>query len=399
MPTVSVVIPAYNHASYLAQTISSALAQTWRDSEIIVVDDGSTDETPQIAKQFGGEIRYLRQANRGIAAARNAGIKQAQGEFISFLDDDDVWEPEYLVSVLSVFQQDADTMAVHTGWQAIDEEGNCLPARSINVVPPESMYRALLAGGFFTGACVTVRKKCLDQVGLLDEALQGCDDLDLWLRISRVHRFRGIPRALVLYRMHEGGLSSNELHMFRDKLKVLTKHFGPDKGDPPTWDDDKRRAFGFAYRSGAIEYIRQGQVDKGWRLLARAANAYPHIFERLDTFYELACGDQPRSYRGHAQSLDIAASSTAMLDAMDGYFARADRVPVNLQRSAYGNAYLALAMLSDQAGDWRAARRYLWRALRIHPTLLRQPGVVRRLFKLYAGKRIIDGVQRIRARV
>jgi tetratricopeptide (TPR) repeat protein len=230
---------------------------------------------------------------------------------------------------------------------------------------------------------------------LLDETLQGCDDLDLWLRISRLHKFVGIPEALVLYRMHRGGLSSNELHMFRDRLKVISKHFGPDEGDPLTWSDEKRRAFGFAYRLGAIRYIQQGQLDDGWRLLAQAVEAYPHLLERLDTSYELACGDQPREYRGQAKPLDIEKNGAEMLTRLDHLVSQASPMVAALRRTAYGNAHLALAMLSDQAGNWAAARRHLLRAMRFHPDFLRDPLVFRRFVKLCLGQRVIRGTRRL----
>jgi glycosyltransferase involved in cell wall biosynthesis len=383
------VIPAYNHAPYVAQTIESALSQTWRDFEVIVVDDGSTDATAKVATRFGDANQYIRQDNGGIAAARNTGIRQARGEFISFLDDDDLWDPDYLKTVVSVFRQDPDTVAVHTGWQAIDERGRWLPQRNTRAVPPEQLYRTLLAGGFFPGACVTVRKTCLDRVGLLDETLRGCDDLDMWLRISRMHRFRGIPQALVLYRMHGGGLSSNEVHMFRDKLRVLSKQFGPHRGDPLEWSEEKRRAYGFAYRSGAIAHIQQGQTDEGRLLLAQAVEIDPHILECLDTYYELALGDQPRGYRGHADLLDLEKNSTEMLESLDMLFAGRDPLIVSMRRAAYGNAYLALAMLGDQAGHWSVARRWLGRAVISNPGLLFSYSVVRRFLKLCAGQRLV----------
>jgi glycosyltransferase involved in cell wall biosynthesis len=389
-PTVSVVIPAYNHASYLRQTIASALAQTWRDFETIVIDDGSTDNTAEVAASFGDAIRYIRQANRGIAGARNTGIKQARGEFISLLDDDDLWEPDYLESVIPIFRQYPDTMAVHTGWQGIDKTGRKLPARSTTTVPPAQTYETLIAGGFFTGACVTIRKTCLDQVGLFDETLQGCDDLDLWLRISRTHTFRGVSKVLVLYRMHEGGLSANGLHMFRDYLKVISKHFGPCQGDPLEWPDVKRYAYGLAYRWGAFAYIQQGQLDEGWQHLRKAVQFCPKLLGRLDTFYELACGDQPREFRGIVRLMDIERNGLEMLSRLDALFAELDPNLKSIRRSAYGNAHLAMGMLSDQAGQWASARRHLFQAVKFDPRFLCSYYVVRRLLKLRCGKRLVS---------
>lgn len=397
MPAVSVVIPAYNHASFLAETITSAFSQTWCDFEVIVVDDGSTDATAQVAAQFGDSIRYIRQDNQGIAAARNTGIRHARGELISFLDDDDLWDPDHLRMVVPAFE-DPYTMAVYTGWQAIDENNRRLPRGSTRVVPPEQLYDTLLVGGFFTGACVTVRRTCLDRVGVFDEALHGCDDLDLWLRISRHQKFKGIPEVLVLYRMHGGGLSSNELHMFRDRLKVLHKHFGPDDGDRHSWSEVKRRAYGLAYRSGAVGHMQQGQLDEGWRLLSQAVEIYPDLLERLDTFYEMACGEQPRGYRGQAGLLDISARRAEMLTHLDGLFAAAEPSVQRLRPAAYGNCHLALAMLADQAEDWASARKYLLAAMRYYPALLKDRLVLRRFLKLSLGRRMVRALQRAPAK-
>jgi len=175
---------------------------------------------------------------------------------------------------------------------------------------------------------------------------------------------------------------------------VLTKHFGPPEGDPAGWPEDKRRAYGFAYRSAAWGYLQQGQPDEAWRYLARAASTYPPILERLDTFYELACGDQPRGYRGQADRLDIQANGADMLRRLAALFA-ADPSLRALEGVAYGHAYLALAMLSDQAGDWAAARRYLWQAAWRHPGLL-SPSFLRRLLKVSAGKRAVGFLRGLR---
>ncbi|HEX9077055.1 MAG TPA: glycosyltransferase family A protein, partial [Anaerolineae bacterium] len=101
---VSVVIPSYNHARYLRDAIRSVIAQTYRDFEIIIVDDGSSDDTPQVVAGFGNAVRYIRQENRGLAGARNTGVRAARGAFIGLLDADDIWMPEYLASMLLPFK-------------------------------------------------------------------------------------------------------------------------------------------------------------------------------------------------------------------------------------------------------------------------------------------------------
>ena len=295
MPTVSVVIPAYNHAKFLKLAIESVLGQTWRDYEVVVVDDGSKDDTPAVAAQFGDRIRYVRQANKGMAATRNAALCHATGEIISFLDDDDVWLPAYLGSVLSEFESDPHVAAVHTGFQLTsDENGRDFPTQSVRTVPPQDLYGTLIEGGFFPPSSVSVRRSALDEVGFFDEHLQGYADWELWLRICRDRKFTGIPKVLVKYRIHAGGLSSNVDHMTQDRLKAIGKHFGPPDGVVADWPVDKRRAYAYAYRTAAFEYNMQGKTEEALRFFEQSISIWPDILARLDTFYELACGSQPR---------------------------------------------------------------------------------------------------------
>lgn len=389
MTAVSVIIPAYNHAAFLGQTIESVLNQTWQDFEIIVVDDGSRDETPQVAGQFGSAINYIRQDNRGMAATRNTGIRCSTGDVISFLDDDDLWLPDYLCTVVSYFEADPTLAAMHTGFQLTsDEEGRDFPQQGTRTVLASELYDTLIEGGFFPPSSVSVRRSCLSSVGLFDERLQGYADWELWLRICLDHKFIGIPNMLIKYRLHAGGLSSNVQHMMEDRLKAVRKHFGPPEGQTETWPTDKRRAYAFAYRTAAFEYSMQAKLDEAWHLLEQAASIWPEILNRLDTFYELACGDQPKGYRGKADLLEIERNSTELLRRLDKLFADAGPELASMRHTAYGNAYLALGMLSDQAGRWRIARHCLRQAIKANPRLIASYSVVRRLLKLYLERRL-----------
>jgi hypothetical protein len=127
----------------------------------------------------------------------------------------------------------------------------------------------------------------------------------------------------------------------------------------------------------------------------RAVSTWPQLLERLDMFYELACGDQPYGYRGDAQLLDIDGNGADMLRRLGALFSTADAEIRSLRRTAYGNANLALGMLSDQAGRWSRSRRYLWEAIRANPDLLGSWPVLRRLLKVCAGKRIVASAQKV----
>jgi tetratricopeptide (TPR) repeat protein len=174
--------------------------------------------------------------------------------------------------------------------------------------------------------------------------------------------------------------------MTEDRLKAIHKHFGPPEGSAATWPAEKRRAYAFAYRTAAFEYNMQNKPDEAWRYLEQAGATWPNVFNRLDTFYELACGNQPRGNRGQAESLEIDRNGVELVKNLDRLFAQAQPELAALKRSAYGNTYLALAMLSDQAGHWGTGRRYLRQAVKANPRLIASPAVVRRYAKLLLGR-------------
>lgn len=386
---VSIIVPAYNHAVYLTFTLQSILAQTYTNWEAIVVDDESTDNTSEVVAQFADpRIRYIWQKNLGMAGARNTGIHAARGEFISFLDDDDMWYPDYLSSVTTKLLEYPDAGACYTGSQMVDSDGLPLYQQNTKVVLPVQMFDSLIERGFFPPCSVTVRRTCFENLGVFDQNLQGYADWDMWLRIVQEYQFIGVPQVLVKYRIHSGGLSSNIQHMFTDNLKAVEKHFGPQEGLIQSWPALRRRAYGYAYLTAALGYIAENETDEGWRYLTQAVILYPAILQRLDTFYELALGNQARGCRGQVDLLDIQANGTDMLGRLDGLLTSALPDAQAMRGPAFGNAYLALAMLSDQDGQWGEARRYLLRAIQYQPALLRQTSVIRRLAKLLLGSRL-----------
>jgi len=396
-PIVSVIIPCYNHGHYLPCAVNSVLAQTFTDWEAIIVDDGSTDNTREVAAQFTDpRIRYIYQENRGLAAARNTGIRAAQGKYLAFLDADDEWEPRFLEICTRTLAGQSTAAAVVTLTRFIDENGAVLPKTGGQVFSASEVRGRLLEGGFFPVHAVLVRAEAVHAAGLFDTGLQGqgTEDWDLWLRITaNGGAMLSIPQPLARYRVYSGSMSTHAGRMHANRMAVLARHFGPPTGDPKTWPEEKRRAYAFAYRSAALGYIMQGDGDEGWRYLQRGAETDPIILRRLDTFYELALGDQPRGYRGQAQGLDLERNGVELLRGLDALFASAGAEVQALRGVAYGNAYLALAMLADQAGRWSLARGYLRRAIRSHPTFLRDPAILRRLLKLHLGQRVVGSLR------
>lgn len=384
---VSVIVPTYNRAAYLQKALESIFQQTLPVTEIIVVDDGSTDVTEEVVRRAHKPIRFYRQEHLGVAAARNLGLQMAAGDLIAWLDSDDLWEPGFLATVVPLLAQDAGLDGVYTGITMIDADGARL-GTSARVEPPEKLYDALVCDCFLATPTLVARKACYDQVGGFDPQFCISEDYDMWLRLAGQFRIMGLPLPLVRIRIHTTNIMSDIDALVKARLALTRKHFGELDSSGGTHPDTIKAAYGYALRSIALKYVETGQPTNGWPYLERAAALHPTILQRLDTFYELACGNQPRGYRGQAKLLDIERDGADMLRRLDALFASASSHVQAMRSAAFGNAYLALGMLSDQAGDWTAARRYLLQAVWHHPRLLSR-SFVRRLVKLVAGKRMV----------
>jgi len=391
-PRVSVIIPTYNRAGYLCEALTSVFGQSLAPWEVIVVDDGSTDNTFQVVQDAPGPVHFYRQAHRGVAEARNLGLEKAAGDLIAWLDSDDLWEPDFLATVVPLLTQDVEVDGVYTGITMIDADGAML-GTSVRIEPPEELYDALVRDCFLTTPSVIARKTCYDQVGGFDPQFRICEDYDMWLRLTKQFSIVGIPQPLVRIRIHTTNTMSDVDTLCKARLALTRKHFG-ESGDSSALSVASRAAYGYAFRSIALKYIEHGQPMNAWPYLEKAAAVHPAILERLDTFYELACGDQPRGYRGQAHSLDIERNGTVMLQGLEALFVSADEPTRARQGAAYGNANLALGMLSDQAGDWPSARRYLLQAAWHNPRLL-SGSFLRRLAKLTAGKQAMRLVKSV----
>ena len=243
LPLVSVVIPAYNCAPFIGESLDSVYRQTYRNWEVIVIDDGSTDETRAILAPHTGRIRYFYQENRGTAAARNAGVRQARGELIAFLDNDDIWLPEKLERQVQVMQGSPECGLVFTDGIMFMADGTrrgpVIPSRldawiathltEDPAVAKGDIFRNLfLANEISSASSVMVRRECLERAGGFDEAVVIADDYDLWLRIARAHAVAVILRCLYMWRWHDGSQSGplrERIHGWREaSLVVQEKH-------------------------------------------------------------------------------------------------------------------------------------------------------------------------------
>lgn len=219
-PLVSVIVPAYNAASYLRETLESAIAQSYDNLEILVIDDGSTDETAQIASTFGDPVRVISTRNQGVAKARNTGIDASSGEFIALLDSDDLWKPDKIAIQLDAV--DASHRLIYT--DAITFGTANLPEMlmSANEELPSGDIRArLIERNFIPTSSVLLDRKVAVQVGGFNADIPVCDDWDFWLRALSFTGAKFINRPLVRYRVHENSLGSNTEKRISGSLKVI----------------------------------------------------------------------------------------------------------------------------------------------------------------------------------
>ncbi len=221
-PKVSVVIPTYNRADLIGDTINSVLNQTYHNFEIIVVDDGSTDNTRELIASFGCEIKYFYQGNTGLPAkARNKGIREATGEYIAFLDSDDKWTKDKLVKQIEIFDRFPKVDLIFTGIKIIDKRGNVLRRRKGGLLKENVLLSLLKKGNFITNSSVMVKKKALFGVGLLDDdkKIRGSEDFFLWIKLAVNHKFYSISKELTLYRKNEDSLcTSLSIRTVYDKI-------------------------------------------------------------------------------------------------------------------------------------------------------------------------------------
>lgn len=221
---VSVVIPTKNRANYLSSAIQSVLDQTFENSEILIIDAASTDNTGEVVSNFDDErIRYIRERkDRGPSTSRNIGIENSTGKFVAFLDDDDLWMPSKLEKQLDLINQNSDVGVVSTGAWMFNENGKMeifFPSVRGNIYP--KILEKNYIGGCST---VLVRKECLKRVGMFDKNLPSGEDFDLWIRLAKHYEFDYVKEGLVLYRVHAKRISRDSCRILKAK-KLLYKKY------------------------------------------------------------------------------------------------------------------------------------------------------------------------------
>nr|VFJ75036.1 MAG: Glycosyltransferase involved in cell wall bisynthesis [Candidatus Kentron sp. FW] len=376
-PLVSVIIPCYNHGRFVAEAIGSVLGQSHSPVEIIVVDDGSTDDSAQVIATFGDRVRLLRQENLGPSAARNTGFLASQGEFITFLDADDLYEADFITRLLSVFDRDPACLAAYCQDRFIREDGQPLPVAGHFVIPrPEEMHAALLLEFHIPPACILARRICYEkEAGLFEPQLRYHEDWEMALRIARTGKLAGIPDVLMHRRIVSGSLSRRTAPAQRHeaRLALLQKHIGMDDAEPGRLTPHQRHAYGHAYLTAAAEYLGQKDRTRAHRYLQRAFALAPDLIHRVSSYLMLCLPEQ----QSGEESPELPNTPSSLAQFLEGVFDDPD-TPTTVREcrnEALAHLDVILGLISYQSGDPLAACHFFLGALTRYPqyTFIREP--------------------------
>ena len=272
-PKVSIILPTYNRAHIIEKAIQSVLNQTYQDFEIIIIDDGSKDDTKKIIRGFqekDNRIKYIRfEENKGAAAARNAGIKMSKGEYITFQDSDDEWVIDKLEKQMKIIETSSENIVVYCGFWRIDgDEKTYIP--DIKISNREgNIHKELLKRNFIGTPSILLLKKNLEKIGMFDENLSRLQDWDLVIRLSRYYNFILIDELLYISHILPDGISVNDEYLINLQI-ILAKY-----QDEIYKDHKIIKAWSIKFNSIAKYLLDNNDIKKAKQLYWRAIKLYP----------------------------------------------------------------------------------------------------------------------------
>jgi len=300
---VSVVIPTYNRSNLIADAMDSVNVQTYRPIQIIVVDDGSEDDTEQKVENWKSahahdvelSVQYVQQVNQGGNVARNRGIMETSGEFVAFLDSDDLWHPSKLEKQISVLTGDAEIGAVYCGLQQVElESGKVVEVNDRTFPQGNILDQMLIHDVTAPTSTYVVRREVFDKVGCFDIGLQARQDWDMWIRVSATYKIGCVPEALVDFRDHTGPRTfsnpEKEIHAYH---RIMEK-YAELRAVCPLFVRQSAKA-SFYRRMGRVHLHYKQERFQALLFYLKAVLAWPFVF---DSYAALAGAFLPRNLRG-----------------------------------------------------------------------------------------------------
>lgn len=281
MSLVSVIIPVYNGERYLRETLESVFAQTFRDYEVLCVDDGSTDNSHSLLDQYGGRVRVIRQANAGQSAARNRGVQEATGEFVAFLDQDDLWYPSKLERQVSALKDESEVVLVHCNYDRMDGHGRIVLAGAAIVERASALASPLgrvIGEALIFPSAMLVRRDTFQRIGGFDSELRGFEDFDLIARLKNQGRFMFLQESGMAYRLHAGGFSrAGQMGVIRSRERFLLRMqvlYAGDESKILLIND----MLADCYSDWGMQEAKNGLPSLGWAKLIRSLQHNPSKF-------------------------------------------------------------------------------------------------------------------------
>jgi len=279
MPKVSICIPTYNRKAYLKETLESVFAQTYKDYEVVVVDDGSTNGTDKMIEESNYPIKYFWQENQGESAARNKLINLAEGKYITFIDSDDLLFPYAVEDMMNLIERNGSDTVAYSSYVGIDESGNGVKRKSRK--QPSGCIAADLFEYIYVHSCGTMcRKTMLEEAGGFDVSLPVCSPYALWLKLSLKYDFMPTSRPTFKRRRHSGNLSTYSFVNRKIELNVLERayqnDFSQNAKEVITPDRAMKRLAREGYRTARCA-IRQGQQKTACQLLKQSYQRHPNF--------------------------------------------------------------------------------------------------------------------------
>jgi glycosyltransferase involved in cell wall biosynthesis len=361
---VSIIIPAYNAAEFIVETLENALALNWKNKEIIVVDDGSTDHSAELIRPFVDRIHYLFQENQGPSKARNTGIHYSHGDYYLFLDADDLVDPNLLDIHINHLQSHPKVDISYCWWQFIDENGKRLPEENHYQASGNLLADLILYNRFPIMAAV-VRKRVLDKIGGFDEENRAEEeDWDFWMRAAANNCiFDNIPLPLVHYRLHK----SNRNHK-APGIKVVEKIFYS-VSLPPQILKMKPAAYASSYVSLSAYHYRTNHPEDAIDCFYKAVEHLPEIIIKDETFYTFICSQQPPGFRDTFYFKDMGEADRRVNLLLEKVFKRFVNNPsvMKYKQQAVSMKEMVFARHFYQQGDNRLARKHIYAAIQASP--------------------------------
>lgn len=379
MPRVSVIIPTYNRANLIGEAIKSVFDQTYCDWELIVVDDGSKDETAEVVAQFGKRVTYIYQDNAGVCAARNLGFAASQGEYISFLDSDDRMLPHNLKTLIDLLDTQPQADIAYGRYYWTDEQGQSPtlegPTYEGQILPQLVLEETMLLG------ITLIRRSCVEAIGGFDEAIQFQEHWDFYLRLAQAGcSYTCAKQAVALLRLHPKNRGQNKDAMLASRLTILNRLFNTPALEMILSENIRHQAYHNAYLEFAHDYFTLGDFEQGFQCLNNALQYAPLHSDNL-----IKIAEKIIPYAFAPEIEDPIKFTDNLLEALPS-----TRQVTQLHRKMLGNVNAGLAFRYYRAGKLNHVWRHAVKAILQDPSLSSNRGLLRIAFEGLAGPSVVD---------